>query len=353
MRGGRREGVALHFAARRIKGNRQMTSAGVAAVIAAFAELGTIAAAAKRCKVDWHTADKWITNWQRTGSLASPTRGRSGRPKTATSPHVVKRVRQALLRPGPGEYVPSAAAVKRKLKLPYSERSVRRAAREGGLVCVPKKKRTFLSMKNRMDRWHWAVKWVKHDWSRTLCTDEKLFVLEDEQKCCWMDPDDPRFRNHRQYPKRVMVWGGISTLGSTEVIFVNGTMDAKQYQAIQQKAVVPWAAKVGRPIYFQQDNARPHVAAATMAWLAAHPTLPVPIEWPAYSADVSPIENLWALLALDVNKANPSTVDGLKRAIRAAWKARTSDPATMTSLLGGWGERVNQLRRGHGATLKR
>ena len=217
-----------------------------------------------------------------------------------------------------------------------------------GLQFSPKRKRTFLSIKNRSDRWRWAVKMAGHDWGRTLCTDEKMFVLEDEQKCCWMDPEDPRYRDVRQHPKQVMVWGGISLLGSTRLIFVRGTMDAIQYQSILQQAEAPLVAKVRGPFYLQQDNARPHVAASTMLWLASHPVLPLP----AYSADVSPIENLWALLAADVNKSNPVTLEGLKRAVRAAWKARTADPGTMQSLLGGWKDRVDELRKQRGATLK-
>ncbi len=352
MRGGRREGVDLHWAQRRLKGSRQMSPTLVASVIRAYEETGTIMGAAKKCLIDWNTAKKWITNWQRNKTLISPLRHRSGRPRTATSAPVVKRVRAAIMQPGPGEYVPSASAIKRKLKLPYCKQSIRNAAKASGLECRPKKKRTFLSKKNRLDRWRWAVRMSNHDWAHTLCTDEKMFVLEDEQSCCWMDPGDPRFRNVRQHPKQVMVWGGISLMGSTELVFVEGTLDAAKYRAILQKAVVPLVTRVGGPFHLQQDNARPHVAAATMLWLASHPILPVPIEWPPYSPDISPIENMWALLAADVNKRNPTSMQGLKKAIRAAWGSRTSDPATMQSLLGSWGDRVATLKRFRGVTLK-
>ncbi len=257
-----------------------------------------------------------------------------------------------MLRPGPGEYVPSAATVRRQLKLPFSKQSVVNAAKAGGLKCKPKQKRTFLSRKNRLDRWRWAIKMVDHDWTRTLCTDEKMFVLEDEQTVCWMDPDDPVFRNVRQHPKQVMVWGGISMLGCPDLVFVDGTMNAVQYQTILQRAVAPWASTIRGGFHLQQDNARPHVAASTMLWLAGHPVLPVPIAWPPYSADVSPIENLWSLIGADVNAKNPTTVVGLKRAIRAAWLARTQDPGTMEALLGGWKDRIVQLKRHRGQTLK-
>ncbi len=100
-----------------------------------------------------------------------------------------------------------------------------------------------------------------------------------------------------------------------------------------------------------QDNARPHVAAGTMAWLAAHPIVPTPIPWPPYSADVSPIENLWALVQADVNKTNPQSLPELEKAISASWKGRTGGRQCMDGLLGGWRERVKELTRNGGATL--
>ncbi len=154
-----------------------------------------------------------------------------------------------------------------------------------------------------------------------------------------------------QFPKKIMVWGGISMMGCTPITFVRGTMDGAAYRAVLQRALVPAAAGFPPGWAFQQDGARPHTCKATMAWLRAHPTLPEPIKWPPYSADVSPIENMWSALQDDVNQANPATLPELERAIRQAWAARIKDKAYMGKLLGGWRRRIQQLRDGGGATL--
>ncbi len=130
----------------------------------------------------------------------------------------MKRVAKVLTKPKDGDYVPSAASVARKLQLPYSRQSIRNAVKEAGFNFSTKKKRTFLSTQHRAQRVTWAKQMLKrgHDFHRTLCSDEKMFVLEDVQKRCWMTDNNPRFRNVRQFPKHVMVWSGMSLVGNTE-----------------------------------------------------------------------------------------------------------------------------------------
>lgn len=45
------------------------------------------------------------------------------------------------------------------------------------------------------------------------------------------------------------------------------------------------------------------------------------MEWPPYSPDLNPIENIWSILKLQVAKHRPETTEGLKTMIKAAWDA--------------------------------
>ena len=87
-----------------------------------------------------------------------------------------------------------------------------------------------------------------------------------------------------------------------------------------------------------------------MAWFAAK-GLPPPMEWPAHSPDLSPIENLWGLLVRDVNQRNPRTVEQLRTAIRRSWRARTADGALLKSLLGGWKGRITDMVAAKGGRI--
>ena len=149
-----------------------------------------------------------------------------------------------------------------------------------------------------------------------------------------------------------MVWGGVSLMGSTRLAFVDGSMDAAAYQKILRTVLTPTAKTFRGPWFFQQDNARPHVAKTTMAWFAGQRTVPAPIQWPPYSPDLSPIENMWSVVEEDVNKTNPKTLTSLKRNLTRCWNRRIGDGAFMRSLMDNWRERIVKVRDAEGATLK-
>jgi transposase len=69
---------------------------------------------------------------------------------------------------------------------------------------------------------------------------------------------------------------------------------------------------------FMQDGARPHVARSTLGFLRAN-GVEVLEGWPAYSPDLNPIENMWALLNRRVSERHPRTAEDLLLAVRASW----------------------------------
>ena len=74
-----------------------------------------------------------------------------------------------------------------------------------------------------------------------------------------------------------------------------------------------------RHLILQQDNARPHVARVCQDFLANNNI--VPLDWPPYSPDLSPIEHLWDELDRRVMKRRnpPATLAQLRNALINEW----------------------------------
>ncbi|GFX10044.1 transposable element Tcb1 transposase [Trichonephila clavipes] len=70
---------------------------------------------------------------------------------------------------------------------------------------------------------------------------------------------------------------------------------------------------------FQQDNARPHVTRIVQRFFVNHQIELLP--WPARSPDLSPIENMWSMVAQRWTQITPpaATPDQLWKRVEGAW----------------------------------
>ena len=75
--------------------------------------------------------------------------------------------------------------------------------------------------------------------------------------------------------------------------------------------------------WFQQDNDPKHSSRLVQTWLFNNGISC--LEWPRYSPDLNPIENLWANLKKRVEKRNPTNVAELEQAVREEWACTDKD----------------------------
>ncbi|GFU19734.1 transposable element Tcb1 transposase [Trichonephila clavipes] len=143
--------------------------------------------------------------------------------------------------------------------------------------------------------------WVA-EWNEVVFTDESRICLHHRNG--WIRVW--RHRGQRMLNSCVMhrhtgpasgikVWGGIGYHSRTLLVCLAGTLNSQHYIfKVLEPVVLPYLQGLATAI-FQQDNARPHVARIVQRFFVNRQIKL--FLWPARSPDLSPIENMWSMVA--------------------------------------------------------
>jgi hypothetical protein len=219
--------------------------------------------------------------------------------------------------------------IKRELRLSVSSHTIGRRLDEVGLFgCVQTNEYDF----NEFDlqrRLALANEHIHHDedwWSRVFFSDETHFYLGHYGRVYVRRPVgaacDPKYSHAQQQLKgKVSLWGCISADGVGHAELYEGDLNAVRYRDILRHSLV----KTFREFYpqgpwiFQQDGARFHTTQETITFL--HEKGITFLEWPPWSPDLNPIENLWNDIKRRVYNRFPQTMEQLEQVIREEWEA--------------------------------
>ena len=144
-----------------------------------------------------------------------------------------------------------------------------------------------------------------------------------------------------------MVWAGIHYGGKTPLVVLDGNVNAAVYRDILENHFLPHARRVyGNNFRLQDDNARPHRAAAVREYLDAEGVQQMP--WPACSPDMNPIEHAWDALGRAISERDniPQTLQELAQALTEEWDALPTD--NINRLVDSMPRRLNALIRARG-----
>ena len=185
--------------------------------------------------------------------------------------------------------------------------------------------RCLLTTKDAKARYKWAKAHrhlTKEDWAKFAWSDESL-IKQDSDPCqLWVfrrqtkrEKYDPKnIRTKLKYGGvKQMVWGCFCGNKLGPIVFIDGSVNSHVYISVLQDKLVPFFQALhddgATDIIFQQDNAKVHKSKLTGKWLedsAIRNGFSI-MEWPAYSPDMNPIEELWAHLKAELHRRYPDT----------------------------------------------
>ncbi|KAE8179347.1 hypothetical protein CF328_g9509 [Tilletia controversa] len=233
---------------------------------------------------------------------------------------------------------------------------------------VVKKKRPLMTRRYKQNRLRFALKhveWTPEDWARVIWTDETKInrISSDGREVVWVE-NGSGLSERTITPTvkfgggNIMVWGCMTWSGPGKIELVQGRMNAQQYTEILTKNLVPVIDAMSLlpdspardKIILQQDNDPKHTAKLAKAWFKAHNI--TPLEWPANSPDLNPIEHLWNTLKrrLHTYSTQPKGAQELWERVQVEWERLPTD--TCKGLIESMPRRCAAVIRAKGGNTK-
>lgn len=218
------------------------------------------------------------------------------------------------------------------------------------------KKVTHMLPRHKTDR----LKWVKEclekkiDWTKAWFADEKLWYIDGptQRPEIWQDTRGPiaGIPTKGRRNTAVCVFGAVSLGGVSELIVLPSHFDWRVYCDAVKKALLTSGHNQNYTLY--HDRNPPHTNKQTHAWMADN-HLPV-VLLPPKSADLNPIENLWALLSREVygEMTTYNSTQALIAAIKAAWGRVQQNRPLRRNLVGSMPERLQAVLAAKGGQTK-
>jgi hypothetical protein len=223
--------------------------------------------------------------------------------------------------------------IKHKLDLDVSTRTVRRRLDEAGLKGrVSRKEYPFTpaQLQKRLSFARGYLNWTEDQWGTVVFSDETHIHLGQHGQVWVQRPPGHAFdfeymSNKIPHAERVSVWGCFSRSGVGDIDIFTDMLDARMMKAILNDHLLQSARRLfpATHWWFLQDNDPKHRSRLVRKWLFTKGVQC--IDFPPYSPDLNPIENLWNDLKRRVEQHNATDIEELEHHLRDEWQATSTD----------------------------
>ncbi len=260
-----------------------------------------------------------IQRFEETGNVKE--RARSGRPKisTPTDDRILVRIAKKNRR------LPSHQLAKQwnlSSGLTASPSLVRKRLVSAKMEWKAAVRKPRLSRNQKLPRKKWCShlnKWNFDTWKRVIFSDEMNIEVDSRKNKVYLRRmphekynDDCILKRTKQGSGSIGIWAcmGYNGVGCFKIF--EGRLNRWRYIDILEDCLLPSIDLLlesdQQPI-FQQDGAPCHTAGECFDWFKDFNI--IPLQWPANSPDLNPIENLWSWLDMQISKHEPRNEEQL------------------------------------------
>jgi hypothetical protein len=202
-----------------------------------------------------------------------------------------------------------------------STRTVRRRLVEAGGKFQRLMKKPLLKEDHCEKRLSWALNHINYDWSQVIFTDETTVFLNRVVTKAWQFPLRRKVLRTIAHPLKVHIWGCFNINGFGRIVCFEENLTGKYMTTIYKRGLIPSVKKLfpgGKSRWIlQEDNDPKHRSAIATDWNKENKIITLP--WPPMSPDQNPIENVWSILKLNIQREQISSTRELKAVIRREW----------------------------------
>lgn len=205
----------------------------------------------------------------------------------------------------------------------------------------------FMLPRHRTNRYKWARECLeqKPAWTKAWFADEKLWYIDGpaNRPEIWQDTRGPvaGIPTKGRRNTAVCIFGAISLGGVSKLMVIPSHFNWETYCQIVRDALPSAKRFQGYTLY--HDRNPPHVNKHTQRWMAEQNMNVVLL--PPKSADLNPIENVWALMSREVYGPTKTydNKESLIVAIRTAWARVAKNRPLRRNLVGSMVQRLRAV----------